>query len=250
MSLLTKEQMAADLLRRNRIKPNEKDFQAQVEGRLAGPIDPKLGRHIRLRTNGSDYEGLGQELPEDFDINIRGLYHPEGKPEDKIKGTNIITKPNQVMTLHNNNTPNVWAHEYRHRNYPELMEDENRVMDMVSAKDDWEVDDTIRMWANRTEKEIPSEAIPKVKKILERVGTTVGHKQLPKIRDVIQREIDREGLGVTVDDIVEMSKMSQFIKDVDEYEEWNSGLKERNEARKKGEPETIGDTIRRIIGAD
>jgi len=231
----------ADVMRRDRIDPSDPAFADKVSPYMAGEIDPSVARHIPL-----DYDDSSE-------VTLKGLYYQNESGEPyKVKGgrtpegKQVSVNPGDVSTFHTSNTPQIFGHEFRHKNYPNLTETENRSVDMVTAQTDHDVDSAIRMQANRDRLDIPSEAIDGIKRAIRWIG--IDHYNEP--RKVLEEELERMGIDINVKELIKNSAMQTFIDEVDDLEKWNKGLSKRNKARKSGEPETWGDSIRQIWGDD
>ncbi len=224
----------ADVLRRDRIKPGDPDFAERVGNYMAGEIDPSIAVHNEV------------DLPENVGLGFAGYRtgdnEESGFKRGRINGKDIEIemKPNTVGAVHTKNTPTVYGHEYRHKNYPELRERENRHVDLAAAQTDHDVDEAIRMFADARGGGIPSERLSDAAQILRLMER--GTPPLADEYNVIAAET-----GQDPEDVIEASAARKFMDDVRDYEKWNKGVKERNKKRKAGEPETVADTLRKIL---
>jgi len=224
----------ADVLRRDRIKPDDPEFADRVGRYMAGEIDPSIAVHDEV------------DLPENVGLGFGGYRtgdnEESGYKRGRIDGKDIEIelKPNTIGAVHTKNTPQVYGHEYRHKNYPDLREIENRHVDLAAAQTDHDVDESIRMYADGSGGGIPSERLGDVAWVLRRMKY-----DLPPLGD--EHNVVAAETGRDPKDVIEESATGQFMEDVRDYEKWNKGLNERNKKRKAGEPETIADTLRKIL---
>lgn len=226
-----------DVMRRDRISPNDPNFKDKVSPYMAGKIDPSLAVHHEF------------DLPDDAKLNLKG-YANASEPyrqEGNIDGVDIShdVKLNTVGTLHNNNTPYVYGHEYRHHNYPDLKEKHNRIVDLIAAQTPMDVDESLRMQADSLGK-LPSENFDRARSDLRASWENDYFYQ--DIEDLIINESEATNEG-EVKDLINKSKTKQFLDDAQDLEYYQMGLKTRNKARKNKEPETIADSLRAAYAA-
>jgi len=237
-SRITNQMMEADVLRRDRISPDDPDFAEKVMARMSGPVDPSIARH-------HEFEGM----PEHIGILLRGERIPESWEEARTREATVggkpiswLQEPGTVSALHTHNTPSTYAHEFRHMNYPHLNEGAQRIIDTIAAQDDWEVDESVRMFADEfgEKNAAPSESLPNLESKYRYLENWRG-PTAKAVAEISGREVKDIG------DVIEESAMSRFMDDVREYEDWNEDLPERNRKRLAGKPETIADTIRAVL---
>tara|TARA_R110000823_G_scaffold14552_5_gene47859 strand:- start:456 stop:1166 length:711 start_codon:yes stop_codon:yes gene_type:complete len=221
------QRIAADLLRKELIKPEDESFAERLDTMFSGKIDPSIARHI-LVDGYEDYE----------EPTLMGAVGPL----IKRNGEQIIElNPGEVGAFHNDNTPETYAHEYRHINYP-MKESTNRLMDLYAADSDWGVDSAIRMLADGKKNLNPSDVLDRLDRVLISAKYGAPGK-------VVEQEMQRRNIDKDKNAIFEESLANQFYKDAENLKEWNSGLAERNKTRKANKekkPETIADFIRQI----
>tara|TARA_R110000822_G_scaffold11142_1_gene41205 strand:+ start:5515 stop:6240 length:726 start_codon:yes stop_codon:yes gene_type:complete len=227
-----KQQVIADLLRRERINPEDDGFVERLDTMIAGEIDPSIARHIPLDVYDDNEEP-----------NLQGVYsYPDNDEVLNIYniGQKIRINPGDLATLHTSNTPETWAHEYRHKNYGST-ETTNRKIDVFAADTDYGIDAGLRSMANSFNNKIPSDALGMIPDLW--YGAL----------DVIQKEIARKNPELdsteqarTVNQLKYNSKAWRFYEDALALEAWERDLAKRNEARKNGEAETIADFIRQL----
>ena len=223
---------ARDVLRRERIDTTDPDFAEKVSGYMSGEVDPSIARYHDL--------GLSDNDP----IILKGEYWPESydpKTVEKTYEGRPITwnrEPGTVAAFHTHNTPYVYGHEYRHKNYPHLSERQNRRVDLVAAQSPHDVDMAVRMWADEEGGGVPSTHIPSV-------ADTLRHLRV--FDNQAASRVISENTGKDVDDVIEASAMREFVDDAAALDEYNEGLSERNKKRRAGEPETVADSLRAVI---
>ena len=227
--------MMADVMRRDRIKPEDPDFKETLSQYMAGEIDPSVARHVEF------------DVPETTGINLYGQYNPSKDQPYEYSGAidekdvSYTLAPDEVAAFHTRNTPSTWAHEFRHRNFPDLSENNNRIMDLYAAQTDYDVDDAIRMESdlqNRYRRRSKLKALPPSAEIgdLRRLKSRGDFR--PAVRNAL------EAFGTTDEEAWNASKTKEFYDDAVALDKYNRGLPERNEKRKKGEPETWADALR------
>ena len=239
---IDKQVRMADIMRRERIRPDDLDFKEKVSPYMAGEIDPSIAVHHDL------------DIPEYTKLNLGG-YSNVQNPHSKTffiedAGFNTIDfEPNTVAALHNNNTPYIYGHEYRHHNYPELRENDNRLVDMIAAQTDSDVDESLRYFANRNGRTAgvsPSDSLSSARKRLNAIT------EFPEHNEDIQNVLTNES-GVTTSEetknLINSSKTKQFLNDEVSLSRWKKGLKRRNQKRKNKQPETMADSLRAAYAA-
>ena len=229
-------------MRRDRILPDDPDFVDRVLPYMAGEIDASHAIHQPVIIKGES-----EPVGDDISVRLYGLHSPESNGDQVLK-KKVGGRPvefdipaGSVNAFHTQNTPYVYGHEYRHKNYPDLPESQNRVVDLVAAQSDHDVDTALRMYASamRTGNP-PSEHLPDVYKTLDKLK--YNQYSSKKAREVIEAET-----GGDVKDAVNESATAKFLDDVIGLQDWEEGLAERNAARAAGEPESFADTIRMLM---
>ncbi len=230
---IEKQLVMADVMRREFISPEDPDFAEKLAPYMAGEIDPSAARHLQ------------PELPKDSAMALWGSYNSDDETivdSHNVDGKRIqlMHEPGMVNAVHTRNNPQTWAHEFRHRNYPELREMDNRGVDLVAAQTDIDRDDAIRMYANAIRKSTPSDSFEAIEKLFRNLKNPYLDNTAA---DVIEAETGRDAEEVAAESLT-----AQLLKDAKDLDKWNEGLKERNTARREGKPETIADMIRRLWG--
>ena len=224
----------ADQLRRKYMLPSDEDFSDVLGTYMAGDIDSSIARHLAL-----------PELPDVARVALRGVYnHSDDVIEERYDYQGIPIElsyePGSVNTIHKWNIPSTWSHEYRHKNYPELTEKENRFVDLVAAQSEYDVDKGIRNYAHRLRSGTPSESLEKITHTLRNADIWSSY---PRLSDVAVPVIEKE-TGREYQDVVEDSAIRKFLQEAESLEEWNEGLSKRNKKRAAGDPESLIDAIR------
>jgi len=243
---IDKQLRMADIMRRERIRPDDLDFKEKVSAYMAGEIDPSIAVHHDL------------DIPEDVKLSLGG-YANASKPHSetffiKDAGYNTIDfEPNTVGAVHNNNTPYIYGHEYRHHNYPELKENHNRIVDLIAAQTPMDVDTSLRYFADsqRTRQEQldrtpTSSYLGRASDKLKYVTTFP--ENYKNIINVLVNESEATNRD-EIKDVINASKTKQFLNDAADLETYNKGLKRRNKRRKNKEPETMADSLRAAYAA-
>jgi len=222
--------MMADVMRRDRMKPEDPDFKEKLSQYMAGEIDPSVARHIEF------------DIPDSAALNLYGQYNHLDKDINRGSGKLSFTlAPDKVAAIHTRNTPSTWSHEFRHRNFPNLSENNNRIMDKFAAQTDYDLDEALRLQSSennylrrkRNQKTLPPSAEIAGLRRLRRASNFN-----PQVRNALA------AFGTTDKEAYESSKAKELYDDAVALDKWNAGLAERNEKRKKGEPKTWADALR------
>jgi len=254
---IEKQVRMADIMRRERIRPDDLDFKEKVSPYMAGEIDPSIAVHHDL------------DIPEDAMLSLGGYANASApmKKSGNYKGDKfeISIKPGTVGAVHNKNTPYIYGHEYRHHNYPEISEADNRIIDLIAAQTDMDVDTSLRYFADskRTRQEQldqtppsdylknASEELKNLSKERDAENTEWWKEKRGKINPLrkLLTEVSGEEYKNLKNKVINPSKTKQFLNDAEELEEYNSGLKDRNRKRKNKKPETMADSLRAAYAA-
>lgn len=230
----TRQLFIADQLRRKYMLPDDEDFAEVLGTYMAGDIDPSVANHFPL-----------SDLPDGASLSLRGAHNPHDEViEERYDYEGIpfelAYEPGSVNALHKNNIPSTWSHEYRHKNYPELSEKQNRFVDMVAAQSDYDVDRSLRNYTHQNYGGKASENLEKITDVLDTadlVNRSMGLADY--VVPVIEKETGRE-----YQDVLEESSVRKLLQDAEDLDEWNEELSGRNKKRKAGDPESIIDAIR------
>jgi hypothetical protein len=239
---MTKLLLMADVMRRDRIMPDDPDFSEKVSPYLAGEIDPSVARYMPLNPDRS--------VPDDVGLSLYGYNGPYGADPIVIRNTldgheiDMTLEPDTVGAVHTQNTPQVYGHEYRHRNFPELFptskEKDNRLIDLVAAQTGYDVDTSIRMYANALREGKPSE-------VLDTVDTRLKHLATNPYDNTHLKDFIRKETGKEPEEVVNASATKKFMGEVNDLEDWKEGLSDRNKKRKAGDQETVLDIVSELL---
>ena len=192
-------------------------------------------------------------MREDQKLNYHGYANvPEAHSETFSAGDDgyktIDHEPNTVAAIHNQNTPFLYGHEYRHHNYPELGESHNRIIDLIAAQTPIDVDESLRGFADdvKTRQEHrdripPSKFFGQARHKLRNI--TSYPENYEDINNVLVNESEATNKD-EIKDLIGASKTKQFLNDEEDLERWKIGLGHRNRARKNNKPETIAEELR------
>lgn len=194
------------------------------------------------------------------DLTLGGFYVPESEDYEvgDFRGTpfwgvfngidgEIPKEVGTVNAVHNQATPATWAHEYRHRDFPDWPEGSNRVMDFASAQNEAEQKHALGLlidWENRHRDPLDDEIVPS-----EKLISTLKHLNNPTVlwrgmpySDMLAKEWNRGarstplGKAEDIDDYIDQRHDSAYFQktydELDEYMDWNKGLRKRNLQRK------------------
>ena len=244
----------SNVMRRERIKPSDPNFKDKVSPYLAGEIDPSIAVHHDL------------DVPDNVMLNKAGYSKAKYTHYDsgEVNGKHIQYKiePNTVGTVHTNNTPYVYGHEYRHHNFPKLSESENRLIDLIAAQTDIDVDESLRRFAqdrnsyygrgktSDNPKHKPSETLlgyNNARHKLQQAAKANYHDDIEINNHVIETSKARN--EYEAGNLIYNSKTMGFLNDARQLHSYNEGLKDRNTARKNQEPETMADSLRAAYGS-
>lgn len=132
---------------RTNITPDDPEFEAKVRAQSVAETDPGISRadaaHVKTRAplnlkgftpkqGTTDHSGLAAEL----------LPFMDGEVPDIQAGRVYGVGPDGVSAQ-------VWAHEFRHKNAPQMAENDVRLLDafMAGSRKQW--DEAVRSWQNR-----------------------------------------------------------------------------------------------------
>lgn len=122
---------------------NEFAIEVAAQSNYAADIDPSISRYHGLPNVAPGYDGLrgfyaypSEKRPEgtfldDYPKNV--FYKSKDDTPDVLT---IIPEAGMVNTIDRHATPQTLAHEYRHRQFPQLNERQNRVADLLTALDE------------------------------------------------------------------------------------------------------------------
>ena len=129
---------------------NEFALEVAAQSNYAADIDPSIARYYGLFNAAPGYDGL-----RGFELTPTEEY-PEGTFLDKRRerifyetkpgalGVSTITpEMGTVSAIDRHANPVTYAHEYRHKNFPELSERQNRIADFLTALDERQLFDML-----------------------------------------------------------------------------------------------------------
>jgi hypothetical protein len=122
---------------------NEFAIEVAAQSNYAADIDPSVSRYYGLSNAAPGYDGLRgfeitptEEYPEGtfLDERRRRIFY-ETKP-GALNVSTITPESGTVSAIDRHANPVTYAHEYRHKNFPELSERQNRIADFLTALDE------------------------------------------------------------------------------------------------------------------
>jgi hypothetical protein len=251
-----KQKMTAEELRKAR-KASEEMADIEFEMEIApytnytGPIDSSIARY-------RGFEGLSG----DTDLSLGGFYVP---PEDQndpytdeeLKGyvgqvggvdLKTPTEPNTINAVHNQATPNIWAHEYRHKEYPGLSEGQNRLIDGSMAMNESDWNNAVKMYRDKFKRKgkkiTKSEA---ERELIADLESDMGSGRFGVATNMFGKEFRDKGGNLpesketwwsTDKQDYERMRREQVYwpkrkAELDEFDEWNNAIAKHNEERRK-----------------
>lgn len=233
---------------------NEFAIEVAAQSNYAADIDPSIARYYGMSRAAPGYDGLrgfevtpSEEYPEGallYEHPRYVLYDREDQPFSVLglpQGTNIRTifpESGTVAAIDKHATPVTYAHEYRHKFFPELSERENRIADLLTALDEKQLLEMLD--ANYGKGRTPTEALDYFRYDLrferDNPGYGIGAKIFGSEWDRGARAT-KEGRQDSKDKYIRARiKESSAIKLLNEYEElekYNEELREQNKERKE-----------------
>lgn len=251
MPNVTKEKMLADELRKQR-KLGEQmadvEFQMDIAPLLGyvGEIDPSIAR----------FHGIGGESGP---VTTKGFHIPDEDPNnpytrEQLRPFNVNlgdyqgSVPKEPGTVNvvgaDSATPEVWAHEYRHRQFPEGGEKANRLADAANANNESEWNAAVRMWRDqmRREGEKPSMSEAEVNLIQKLQGWSgsdrsgaahqaYNDEKLLGAKATNESPWYRQEEDQYAREQTDIKYWNKRRRDLAEFDEWTQELKDRNDER-------------------
>lgn len=129
---------------------NEFAIEVAAQSNYAADIDPSIARYYGLENAAPGYEGLmglyvtpNQEYPKGAFIPERSRHiFYETKP-GALDVLTIIPESGTAKAIDRHANPVTYAHEYRHRQFPQLSERQNRIADYLTALDERQLFDML-----------------------------------------------------------------------------------------------------------
>lgn len=220
---------------------NEFAIEVAAQSNYAADIDPSIARY-------HGYRGL----PGTEKLNLKGFYInpdktslPVGAFDKPVKGfVTVPTEVGTVNTIHDAATPFVYAHEYRHKQFPELNETQLRIVDGMTALNEQQWSESVDMFRDEYYKNsginmTRSQAQERLIDILEDKRMSRHYDDLANL--VFGAEWDRdarstkEGPQETREDYIESRLNTAFFvqkaEELKELEKYNKNLPEQNQER-------------------
>ena len=220
---------------------NEFAIEVAAQSNYAADIDPSIARY-------HGYKGL----PGTEKLNLKGFYInpdktslPVGAFDKPVRGfVTVPTEVGTVNTIHDAATPFVYAHEYRHKQFPELNETQLRIVDGMTALNEEQWLQSVEMfrqqyYQNSGVEMTPSKAQERLIDILEDKRMSRHYDDLANL--VFGAEWDRdarstkEGPQESREDYIESRLNTAFFvqkaKELKELEKYNRDLPEQNQER-------------------
>ena len=231
---------------------NEFAMEVAAQSNYAADIDPSIARYYGMSRAAPGYDGLrgfqvtpSEEYPEGallYENPRYVVYDRENQPFSVLglpEGTNIKTifpESGTVAAIDKHATPVTYAHEYRHKFFPELSERENRIADLLTALDEKQLSEMLD--ANYGKERTPTEALDYFRYDLrferDNPGYGIGAKIFGSEWDRGARST-RQGMHEYKDQYIRARvEESPAIKLLNEYEallEYNEELSEQNQER-------------------
>jgi hypothetical protein len=272
MADIAKEKMTEEERKRQRAMSEQLgDIEFQMEiapyTNYTGPIDPSVARY-------RGFEGL----PGDTNLTLGGFYaQPDSEEnpytEADLKGyegsvdgidVSLPVEPNTVNAVHNKATPNIWAHEYRHKENPGMSEERNRLADGILAMNERDWKSAVKFWKDKLmskevlkqararkngekyiAKEIPTSEVERdlINKLDSDSGASFGLAQ-----SIFNNEFKNKGGNLPESEENwyapdehdyqwmrrEQTYWPKRKAELDEFDEWNNAIAKHNEERRKG----------------
>jgi len=225
---------------------NELAIEVAAQSNYAADIDPSIAR----------YHGF-KGLPGTEKLNMKGFYInpdktslPVGTFDKPIPGytsrgfSNVPTEVGTLNVIHDAATPFVYAHEYRHKQFPELNETQLRIVDGMTALNEEQWSESVEMfrdqyYRNSGVEMTPSEAQERLIDILEDKRMSRHYDDLANL--VFGAEWDRdvrstkEGPQKTREDYIESRLNTAFFvkkaKELKDLKKYNRNLPKQNQER-------------------
>ena len=219
----------------------------------AAPLDPSIARYHGWKGPGRLSTGGFNVPPDISDETLAREQRRYRYKNDEGGKTKIPLERGTVNAINAEAQPRTWAHEYRHQMGEDgNNEGSNRKFDAMSAQTDSDWGRTLQLhqdWEYRKGNTMPlGEAQEHLLEIL--------HPRTGSPRHFYGRDYDRgarnpaapESMmlgekGEYIEDRTKRSVWFRKMKELESLKEWESGLSERNSARRAGEPETLLDRI-------
>ena len=229
---------------------NEFAIEVAAQSNYAADIDPSISRYHGLPDAAPGYDGVrgfyvypSEEYPEGtfLDGHAKHVFY-ETKP-GALGVSTITPQVGMVNTIDRHSNPRTLAHEYRHRQFPQLNERQNRIADLLTALDERQLFDMLNTGYkgkldNTPEVREGSEALDNFRYSLrferDNPGSGVGSQIFGEEWELGARST-RQGIHDYKHEYIRARiEESPAIKLLNEYEElieYNEDLPEQNQER-------------------
>lgn len=227
---------------------NEFAIEVAAQSNYAADIDPSISRYHKLPNAAPGYDVLrgfylrpNKEYPEGTFADDYPKHVFYKSKDDTTDVLTIIPEVGTVNTIDRHATPQTLAHEYRHRQFPQLNERQIRIADFLTALDERQLVNTLRSQSSKEKGPLTgSEALDDFRYSLRFERDNPGHGVGAQI---FGAEWDRgarstrQGTHEYKDQYIRARvEESPAIKLLNEYEElieYNEELPEQNEERRE-----------------
>ena len=229
---------------------NEFAIEVAAQSNYAADIDPSIARYYGLENAAPGYRGLmgmyvtpDEEYPAGTFIDKEPKAIPYKTKDNTRSFMTIIPESGTVSAIDKFADPVTYAHEYRHKNFPNLDERDIRIADLLTALDERQLFDMLNVMYEGKE---GSEQLDYFRYDLrferDNPGYGVGSKIFGEEWDRGARST-RQGPHDNKDQYIrariEESPAIKLLNEYEELKEYNEELPEQNEERRQ-EPAVKG----------
>lgn len=231
---------------------NEFAIEVAAQSNYAADIDPSIARYYGLENAAPGYDGLrglyvhpDQEYPKGAFIDEEPINRAYRTKDNTLSVFTISPESGAVGAIDRHANPVTYAHEYRHKNFPNLNERDIRIADLLTALDERQLFDMLNT-SYKGELETSS-------------GIRKGSKALDYFRHDLRFERDNPGYGIGAKIFgeewdrgarstrqgphdnkdqyirarIEESPAIKLLNEYEELKEYNEELPEQNEKRRE-----------------
>lgn len=224
---------------------NEFAIEVAAQSNYAADIDPSIARYYGLENAAPGYEGLrglyvppDQEYPKGAFIDEEPINRAYRTKDNTRSVFTIIPESGAVGAIDRHANPVTYAHEYRHKDFPNLNERDIRIADLLTALDERQLFDMLR--SNFGKERAGSEALDYFRYDLrferDNPGYGIGAKIFGEEWDRGARST-RQGSHDNKDQYIrariEESPAIKLLNEYEELKEYNEELPEQNEERRE-----------------
>jgi len=130
---------------------NEFAIEVAAQSNYAADIDPSIARYYGLENAAPGYEGLrglyvppDQEYPKGAFVDEEPINRAYRTKDNTRSVFTIIPESGAVGAIDRHANPVTYAHEYRHKDFPNLNERDIRIADLLTALDERQLFDMLR----------------------------------------------------------------------------------------------------------